>query len=382
LYFTRIGWKVTILTDQTGVTNMSVLKMKNGYYQIRFQQDGKKHQKSSGSKNRAKALEVERKWRQDINDKKHLGNPDEITLYNALDLFVESKLGMKTYDDFNSKIRTIKHFFEDKPLHELTNHDLEIYVTKRKREGRALQTIKHGLIQLKSCWIYADKLGFRVSHLVFPQIKVNNKRIRSLSKDEELNLLHELQPDNSRFFNKEKPVGSTKILLQQRQDNYDLVVCLLDLGCRYAECSELTFEQINLEDQTINIKRTKTNNESILMMSNRVFEILKRRCNTRTNNKWVFTDKTGRNPRKHATTSIRKAIKRAGIEDFRVHDFRHTCASRMVQNGLTIQETALILGHKSITTTMRYAHLENSHVAMKMKQVIDTYNEEQVVRSN
>jgi integrase len=378
LYYTDIGWKVSILTDQKGVTTMSVLKTKNGYYQIRFQQDGKKFQKSSGSKNRAKALEIERKWRQEINDKKHLGDPDEITLYNALDLFVESKLGMKTYDDFNSKIRTIKRFFEDKPLHELTNHDLEIYVAKRKREGKAQQTIKHGLIQLKSCWAYADKLGFRVSHLVFPQLTVNNKRIRSLSKDEELRLLHELQPDNPRIFNNGTPNGNKDVLRQQRQDNYDLVVCLLDLGCRYAECAELKFEQINLDLQTVNIKRTKTNNESILMMSNRVFEILKRRCNTRTNEKWVFTDKTGKNPRKHATTSIRKAIERAGIEDFRVHDFRHTCASRMVQNGLTIQETAMILGHKSISTTMRYAHLENSHVAMKMKQVIDTLNEERV----
>ncbi|WP_206483665.1 hypothetical protein [Thalassotalea sp. G2M2-11] len=44
--------------------------------------------------------------------------------------------------------------------------------------------------------------------------------------------------------------------------------------------------------------------------------------------KWIFTDKSGNNPRKHSTIAIRRAIENAGIEDFRVHDFRHTCASR------------------------------------------------------
>ena len=52
--------------------------------------------------------------------------------------------------------------------------------------------------------------------------------------------------------------------------------------------------------------------------------------------------KSGNNPRKHSTIAIRRAIQNAGIEDFRVHDFRHTCASRLVQNGMTVQETAHI----------------------------------------
>lgn len=65
----------------------------------------------------------------------------------------------------------------------------------------------------------------------------------------------------------------------------------------------------------------------------------------------------------------------AGIEDFRVHDFRHTCASRLVQNGMTVQETAHILEHSNIATTMCYAHLEKNQVAEKMKAVIDRFND-------
>ncbi|WP_303046025.1 tyrosine-type recombinase/integrase [Thalassotalea sp. PP2-459] len=72
---------------------------------------------------------------------------------------------------------------------------------------------------------------------------------------------------------------------------------------------------------------------------------------------------------------MRRAIENAGIEGFRGHDFRQTCASRLVQNGMTVQETAHILGYSNIATTMRYAHLEQNKVAEKMKAVIDRFND-------
>jgi site-specific recombinase XerD len=46
-----------------------------------------------------------------------------------------------------------------------------------------------------------------------------------------------------------------------------------------------------------------------------------------------------------------------------------------VQNGMTVQETAHILGHSNIVTTMRYAHLEKSQMAEKMKVLIDRFND-------
>ena len=46
-----------------------------------------------------------------------------------------------------------------------------------------------------------------------------------------------------------------------------------------------------------------------------------------------------------------------------------------MQNGMTVQETAHILGHTNIATTMRYAHLEQNKVAEKMKAVIDWLND-------
>jgi site-specific recombinase XerD len=48
---------------------------------------------------------------------------------------------------------------------------------------------------------------------------------------------------------------------------------------------------------------------------------------------------------------------------------------------MTLQETAHVLGHKNISTTMRYAHLENSQVANKMKNILDNFTEGDLITS-
>lgn len=50
------------------------------------------------------------------------------------------------------------------------------------------------------------------------------------------------------------------------------------------------------------------------------------------------------------------ALRKAGVPHVRVHDLRHTYASWLVQDGVPIAEVSRLLGHASITTTMRYAH--------------------------
>jgi len=58
-----------------------------------------------------------------------------------------------------------------------------------------------------------------------------------------------------------------------------------------------------------------------------------------------------------------KVLDKAGIQDFRFHVLRHTAASYMVMNGMSLYETATVLGHKDTQTTTRYAHLSIEHVS-------------------
>ncbi len=50
--------------------------------------------------------------------------------------------------------------------------------------------------------------------------------------------------------------------------------------------------------------------------------------------------------------------KQAGVKKIRIHDFRHSHASLLANNGISIQEVARRLGHSDVSITLRtYAHL-------------------------
>jgi len=53
---------------------------------------------------------------------------------------------------------------------------------------------------------------------------------------------------------------------------------------------------------------------------------------------------------------------------------RHTHATRLIQNGLSLYEVRSVLGHSDIKTTMRYAHLEQAVVTSKARDAIDRLN--------
>ena len=59
----------------------------------------------------------------------------------------------------------------------------------------------------------------------------------------------------------------------------------------------------------------------------------------------------------------------AGITDFVFHDLRHSFASRLVMSGVDITTVKELLGHKTLTMTLRYAHLAQSHKARAVEML-------------
>ena len=55
------------------------------------------------------------------------------------------------------------------------------------------------------------------------------------------------------------------------------------------------------------------------------------------------------------------ALARAGIENLHWHDLRHTFASRLVMKGVDLRTVQELMGHKTITMTLRYSHLSPAH---------------------
>jgi len=56
----------------------------------------------------------------------------------------------------------------------------------------------------------------------------------------------------------------------------------------------------------------------------------------------------------------------AEIEDFRFHDLRHTFATRMLRQTKNLKLVSKLLGHTSVETTTRYAHVMDGDLAEAM----------------
>jgi hypothetical protein len=96
-------------------------------------------------------------------------------------------------------------------------------------------------------------------------------------------------------------------------------------------------------------------------------EIL-RQLRQRTNGRWVIAGR-GDHPLIAYSELWAKLLKRAGIENLRVHDLRHQWASTAVSAGLTLAQIGGQLGHRSTQTTQRYAHLIDEAAATNVAKV-------------
>lgn len=353
---------------------MSVLKRSNSkYWYIQFQLNGKTYIKSSKTCNKKIAEQLETQFKFKVHSEQILGKRPSISVKNALMQYCNSKQGTANHKGLLSSLKTISRILPVcKNIDELTSYDLENFKKKRMDEGVSQQTIKHGLNLIRGAWKYANTLGFAVASLDFPKTKINKIPLRYLTKDEEVLLLKIIDPKREEkglvpydFRNDE--------LKRTMQDVFDLVILLLDTGARYSEIANIEWKRINLKNRTISLWRPKVQNETILYMTDRVLDILSRRYKVHTN-QYVFCNKKGF-ARGYASQSIRKGFRKAGLSDCHIHTLRHTHASRLIQNGMSVYEVREILGHTDIKTTMRYAHLESKEITSKAKNIINKFNQ-------
>jgi integrase len=366
-----IGWTVGIL-ESKGLA-MSILKRGNSkFWYIQFQMNGKTYIRSSRTTDKRVAEQLERDWRRQLHAQQFLGSKEQVVIRDALEQFCESKKGTPNHVNLCIHARYLNRVFRThRNLSEVTSEDLERLKQKRLEDGYCAATVKHTFNLFRGAWKHARRMGYQVSDIEFPSVRLPKQRLRYLSIDEEKALLNELDPRREASGlppYDERPVE----LMRQLQDNLDLVILLLDTGARYAEIAGLEWSNINLDDRAISLWRPKVQNESVLYMTDRVHRVLNRRFKTK-QGRYLFANNKG-GKRGYSTVAIRKAFRRAALSDCKIHTLRHTHASRLIQNGINIYEVKAILGHADIKTTMRYAHLEQKNVSSRARDVINRLN--------
>ena len=140
-----------------------------------------------------------------------------------------------------------------------------------------------------------------------------------------------------------------------------LVITALHTGMRRGEILSLSWDQVNMVQGVIRLTHTKNGEAREIPINETVRSVLAG-LRTRIDVPWVFHDDAG-NKFKDTRKHFESACKRIGLTDFHFHDLRHTFASWLVMAGVPLATVSELLGHKSITMTMRYAHLSPAHKA-------------------
>lgn len=365
---------------------MAIFKPSNSNkYHYRFMVNGRICTGSTRTSNKAQACAFERKIKEEKYNETYLdqqsikqmqlGKLIEAYLkeikhekeYKNHYLYCKKLVGVKT--DRNTK-KQVKIFGFDRTVtfDKLNDGDLMRLVQHRKKEGNGASAILYELVVLSALIKYAKRNKYEIPTVDIAQIKSDAKlkptkgRIRYLTLDEEQRLLVELQRTD---------LTGTATTDSQRNDTYEFVVLLLDLGCRHTELSSLKWKDVDLNNRSVRLYRSKVNNESTLLLTDRALEVLKRRHGDQVDHVYVFQREDG-NHRGYAPKAFKTACHRAGIEDVSYHTIRHTFCSRMVQAGVPLYAVQQIVGHSTPVMTQRYAHLAPAQASQVAVQVLNS----------
>lgn len=141
----------------------------------------------------------------------------------------------------------------------------------------------------------------------------------------------------------------------------DMAIFTLATGLRQSNVSFLTWDQVNMNTGIawIHADQSKSGKSIRVPLNADAISILKKRADQHPD--YVFTYQS--KPVKRTSTKAWKAaLNRAGIENFRWHDLRHTWASWHVQNGTSLQELQELGGWATYEMVLRYAHLGGDHL--------------------
>ena len=145
---------------------------------------------------------------------------------------------------------------------------------------------------------------------------------------------------------------------------------LMLTGCRRNEILTLRWEHVDLEHDELRLPDAKTGARAVPLSptARRVLTELPRQ----TDNPWVFPGRAPATRMGNLNASWQVVRKEAGLEDVRIHDLRHSFASRALALGESLPMIGKLLGHHQVQTTARYAHLARHSVKSAARRIEDS----------
>jgi integrase len=249
----------------------------------------------------------------------------------------------------NMRIRLITHTSIEKYKRQ------RLLIKTRRGKDRDIASVNRELSLMRAILNYAKRQGwlsrnpFGTGESIISNAD-ETRRERILTREEESRLL--------------------AVCVEPRAHLRPLLLCALDTGMRRGEMFKLRWSDVDLIGGIIRVRKTttKTWEARSIGMTTRLQDELRRLWEAAPPD----TDGLVFGIKNNIKRSFATACRLAAVEDFRLHDCRHTATTRMIQAGMAPMEVMKITGHKQIDTFLRYMNT-NDQTARRTAAALDVF---------
>ncbi|MFN9651272.1 MAG: tyrosine-type recombinase/integrase [Chitinophagales bacterium] len=239
------------------------------------------------------------------------------------------------------------------------NEYLQSRQNKRRKGGLGTSHLNHNFMALDKFCEFLHQIGMETAPIPtnYRIRQEKNERIykiETLSKEEINELKASIDKTYSHFSFIEK---------EAKQEQLKLVFALFyGCGIRRTEGANLQIDDIDFEKKTIFIRQGKNYKDRIIPMSTGVYKALENyiynfRNTIKIKHKKLFIHSIG--TVSDSLKELQNVCENETIKSKRItlHILRHSIATHLLQNGMSIENIALFLGHSSLESTQIYTHL-------------------------
>ena len=216
-----------------------------------------------------------------------------------------------------------------------------------KAEGKRPATINRITAALSTILAELRQHGYKLEQVFYKRQKEPRGRPEFYTEDEVKLLLEEA-----------KKLGDYMLL-------HDSILFAVKTGCRQGELLKLTFDHVDLAEQSLTFVDVKTEGDHTIHIHPDLVEVLERRSTYAISNEvfqWRDKDQLLR--------ALRALQKRCGIPGNKCwHTFRHTTATWLLERNVPIRAVMGVLGHRNISTTLRYGKFTDRSIAAAIELI-------------